>query len=268
VAFIVREIPGKVCAKSALPIIAIVVMSVLFVAAGWPASNWLANLALPPAIAGLAALVFQLMKNIARKTRSVRVFGLDLLHLGLALTLVGVFISGGAAQAVQVAEVQLGEPEEILGIQMVFDNAISEISSGDVELSDGIYPEYISLRMDASVTQAGNDYHTFLEARLYPALGIIIAPTIVRTPSGDIYIHVDQSDALISSLMTATSGDFTAPESLDLTVKTIPWVNLVWAGSALLSIGVSVILAKELGTPRQEPAEKNLEGNKKSQLPI
>ncbi len=61
------------------------------------------------------------------------------------------------------------------------------------------------------------------------------------------------SDSLVAALM----GEKVLPEDLIVTVEINPVVYLVWAGVALMSIGVAVPLVKELVRPVLKRASNN-----------
>ncbi len=269
VAFVGRSVSEKVNVKTLLPILLIVAASVIMAVASWPTGNWLANIGIPFAVGAVVALVYKLLRNVAVKTRSLRLFSRDILHLGLVLTLIGVFVSAGASQTVLVDSTPNGNAEA-LGLQFTFSSVTSSISQGIVELSDGFYNEYVSIQMDATVTYKGNSYTTPISASFYPAYGIIIAPSIIRTVETDIYLHMEQTEPIANSLMNALTGNFTQPENFTLTVKMVPWVNLVWVGCTLLSVGIVVpFLQSFTSTQPEQPkaplsVKKNEEAKKRN----
>jgi cytochrome c-type biogenesis protein CcmF len=254
IGFVGRSLSKKVNIKSLLPIILMIAVSIILAFAVWPTGNWLANIGIPFAVGAVVALAYKLLRNVAVKTRSLRLFSRDLLHLGLILTLVGVFVSAGASQSVLVDATPNGNAEA-LGAKFAFGNFASSISESVVELEDGFYNEYVLIKMDATVTYQGNIYTTPISASFYPAYGIIIAPSIVRTLDADIYLHMEQSELLANSLITALTGNFTQPEYFTFTVKTVPWVNVVWVGCALMSLGIVFPFVQSFTSSQPDQAE-------------
>jgi cytochrome c-type biogenesis protein CcmF len=266
--FVGGSISEKVNTKNLLPIILMFASSIVLALVKWPTGNGLANIGIPFAVGGIIALIYKLLRDAAAKTRTLRVFSRNLLHLGLVLTLIGVFVSAGASQTVLVDSAPNGNAEA-LGVQLSFTSATSIVSESTVNWYDEntneyvLVPEYISIQMDATVSNKGTAYKTSISASLYPAMGnIVIAPTIVRTLEGDIYLHLEQTEAVVNSIMSTVSGNFTQPENLTLTLKIVPGINLVWVGCTLLSASIVVSFIQSFTSIQPKPPEVVLPAKK------
>jgi cytochrome c biogenesis factor len=252
IALLGQVFPENAGSKSFLLAILLIVFSFVLAIVDWPTGNWIANFGLPVAIGTFAALIFRLMRDISRQKRGIKVFGVSLIHLGLAVTLIGVFISGGATQSYVGVR---GHPNSTISLSnmwFTFGDFVSFLSEGKVELDDGVYVEYVGLQINATVAQSAVTYPLSLDVRFFPSVGIVIEPTIVRTIGEDIYVHLEQTDELTYSLITAASGNFSAPEIFTLTVKTFPLINLVWGGCFLLGAGMATFVTNELIAYRHE----------------
>ena len=67
----------------------------------------------------------------------------------------------------------------------------------------------------------------------------------------DIYAHLEIGDPQYNALFQALIGAETPPETVSLTVATQPYVNVIWAGAALMSVGILVSLL--LAAAKREP---------------
>jgi cytochrome c biogenesis factor len=57
---------------------------------------------------------------------------------------------------------------------------------------------------------------------------------------GDIYIHLDYTDSIYNSLIQKLDGNTVVPENVSITMQTSPLIYLVWAGIALMVVGISM----------------------------
>ena len=100
--------------------------------------------------------------------------------------------------------------------------------------------------LDCVVSQGGDSYNTKLWIRFYATYGIASQPTIIHTITGDVYLHLLPNNSTITALTNALFGEENPPDVLAFTVETIPMVYLVWLGVALLTVGISTQLIREL----------------------
>lgn len=212
-----------------------------------PTTNALANFGIPLLLLGLAFVTYRLVQAILDKKRSLRLFGRRMLHFGIVITLLGVFISSAAKQTSIVSEVKPDTTLETLGLKIhllnfsVY-NATGQVYSPQIGMT---VPEYSALKLEVEVFDGIITHHEELWARLYINYGIVLEPTAVTTLTGDAYLHMDYSQAIYNSLLQAFMGNQITPENVTLIVQTTPLIYLVWAGPALMSIGMALPLIKD-----------------------
>jgi hypothetical protein len=158
-----------------------------------------------------------------------------------------------------VSEIRDAEPNttiETLGLTIELKNFTVYKGAGNVHSIqwEQCVPEYSALRMDVAIDQGGSIYHAALWIRLYTLHGVVSTPSIITTPTGDIYVHMSHTASMYDSLVEALMDREVLPEDLIVTVEIIPMAYLVWAGVTLLSIGVAMPLIKELVKPISEKA--------------
>jgi cytochrome c biogenesis factor len=211
-----------------------------------PTPNPLANLGFPLLILALCAVSYRLARILPRSKRSWALFGRSLIHLGVIVILIGVFVSATTKQVAEVSDVSPNTRTEVLGVSVDLKNVTVHVGTGTVQIEDYLYPETSALEIDCVVSQGRDSYSTKLWIRLYATYGIAGQPTIIHTITGDIYLHLLPNNSTITALTDALFGEENPPDVLALTVEKIPMVYLVWLGVALLTVGISIQLIREL----------------------
>ena len=214
----------------------------------FPTQNLLANLGLPLLTVGLFAVIYGLARDLLSEKRSIRRFGRNVLHFGIIITLMGVFISSAIRQVSDVHGARPNTSLEALGLGIELKNFTVYSGTGSVysEVARGTVPEYSALRMDVVIEQGRSIYKRTLWIRLFTLYGVVSTPLIITTWTGDIYIHMHHTSSMYTSLVDALMDRETLPEDLNATVEIIPMVYLVWVGVTLMSIGMAMPLIKEL----------------------
>jgi cytochrome c-type biogenesis protein CcmF len=203
------------------------------------AINILAILSLPLLILAFLTSFRKLIQALRRK--EVRLIGRTILHFGIIALLIGVFISAGAKDTSTIMDVKLNEQVEALQTKLQITNFTANNSTVTVynEQLDAIVPEYSYVNFDVMVQYLGKTYEGSLWAGFYPNYGLVLRPLIIATETGDIYMHLEYTDSLYDVLVQTLAGNATIPKNIAVTVQTSPLVYLVWAGMALMVIGVS-----------------------------
>jgi cytochrome c-type biogenesis protein CcmF len=211
-----------------------------------PAFNSLTLLSLPLLIVAFSAVLGKLVQVLWQ--RSLRHVGRSLLHLAVIVLLAGVFLSAGAKSSSTVADVRINTPIEMLQMELQVGNFMLGNSTGVIynEQVGSIIPEYSFAELDVRVLYLGRTYAGSLWAGFYPNYGLVLRPLILRTETGDIYLHLEYSDSLHNALIDTLTGETTTLESVTITEQTSPMVYLVWAGIALMALGISLQLIADL----------------------
>ncbi len=237
--------------KFALLVVGALGAGVVLVPVQWPTPNLLANLGLPLLIVALLAVVYRLVRVLARREKSLRLFGRSLLHFAIIVTLIGVFVSSttklvsGEILAIPNTTIRT------LGLRIELKNFTVYTGTGNVHSTQlgRCVPEYSALRMDVEIEHGGSIYHRALWIRFYTLYGVAHTPLIITTWTGDLYINMLHTESMHNALMQALMGVEVSPDDLIVTVERIPMVYLVWAGVILLTIGMAIPLVKELVRP-------------------
>jgi cytochrome c-type biogenesis protein CcmF len=204
-----------------------------------PAMNSLAVLSLPLLTVAVLYVSHKLIK-VARK-KVIKRSGQTLVHLGIIVLLIGVFISAGAKSTRTITNVEsdIGYP---LSSGMTIETGNFTLSNSQSTVYNeelaAIVPECSSISGDITIQYLGKTYHRSLSASFYPNYGLVIRPLIITTEIGDVYLHLDYTDELYNSLTQTLTGNTIAPESVAVIVQISPLIYLVWAGVALMIISV------------------------------
>ena len=219
-----------------------------------PTPNVLANLGIPLLSVALFAVAYRLVQVLLKKKRSFRMIGRGLLHFAIIVTLIGVFVSSTTKQVSYIPSAKPNTTVETLGLKIELKNFTVYTGTGQVH-STQIIPEYSALRMDVAIQRGGSVYYGALWIRLYTLHGVVSTPLIITTMTGDIYVHMHETESLYDSLVQALLDTEVLPEDLIITVEIVPMVHFVWAGVALMCIGMAASLIRELMKPAAKKAD-------------
>ncbi len=213
---------------------------------GFPAVNILASISLPLLILAFSTLLYSVFKVLRRK--SWRLFGRSLFCLAIIILLIGVFISAGAKNTSTLTSVKMQTPAETIQLKVELTDLSLFNSSAMVysEQLNKVISEYSTLKADVTIQQFDKTFQGSLTASFYPNYGLVLRPLIITTETGDIYVHLEFTEALYNTLIQALNGNSSIPEELSVTLQTSPMIYLVWAGVALMIIGISVEFLGEL----------------------
>jgi hypothetical protein len=102
------------------------------------------------------------------------------------------------------------------------------------------------LKAEVTIQQFDKTFQGSLTASFYPNYGLVLRPLIITTEIGDIYVHLELTEALYNTLIQTLNGNSSIPQEISITLQTSPMIYLVWAGVTLMIIGISVEFAAEL----------------------
>jgi cytochrome c-type biogenesis protein CcmF len=179
--------------------------------------------------------------RVARRKLAVD-FGRAIITLGIILILLGVFISAGAKTSGNITNVELNSPVEKMGVQI----NITDISVGASQDSvyyqqlDDLVPEFSFLDLDVTIEYMGRIYHKTMQADYYPNYGLVLRPQIIGTVIGDLYLHIEYTENMSTSLVEALRNDNIIPETVDIALQTSPMIYLLWIGIAVMVVGIAI----------------------------
>jgi cytochrome c-type biogenesis protein CcmF len=218
-----------------------------------PAINVLAVMSLPLLTVAVLAVFYKLIR-VARN-KAMKHLGQSLVHLGIIVLLIGVFVSAGAKSTRTITNVESGITYPLSsGVTIetgVFTVSNSQSTVYNEELG-AIVPESSSISGDITIQYLGKTYHNSLSASFYPNYGLVIRPLVITTETGDVYLHLDYTDELYASLTQTLTGNTVTPESVTVTVQISPLIYLVWAGIVLMVVSISLQAAIDLAQKGQE----------------
>jgi cytochrome c-type biogenesis protein CcmF len=212
----------------------------------FPAINVLAVLSLPLLSVAVVSVFYKLIRVSRKKT--IKRFVQSLVHLGIIVLLIGVYVSAGAKSTETITDVKSGTPAESLGVTLEIGDFTVSNSQSNVynEELGAVVPECSSISGDVTIQYLGKTYHNSLSASFYPNYGLVIRPLIITTETGDVYLHFDYTDALYDSLTQTLTGNTVTLGSVAVTVQISPLIYLVWAGIALMVVSISLHAAIDL----------------------
>ena len=164
------------------------------------------------------------------------------------LILLGVFISAGAKTSGNITAVKLNSPVETMGVKI----DVTDISVGASQDSvyyqqlDGLVPEFSFLQVDTTIEYRGRTYHKTMQADYYPNYGLVLRPQIIGTEMGDLYMHLEYTENMSTSLVEALRNTLIVPETVNVAIQTSPMIYVLWTGISVMILGIATQLVIEL----------------------
>ena len=206
----------------------------------------LASLGIPLTVMAVLVAGYGIVHS-TRKKSGVRI-GQNIISLGLVLILLGVFISAGAKTCGSISELKQDSPTENLGVKI----EVSDVSVGASQSMvyyqnlDDIVPEYSFLKVVSTIDYMGKTYHRTLQADYYPNYGLVLRPQVIGTETCDLYIHLDYTEEMSTSLVQALRNEIIVPETVNIAIQTSPMIYILWTGIVVLILGIATQLLVEL----------------------
>ena len=226
--------------KIATSLASIVLLTGVFTVLMQPTSSPVVNLGVAISLISLITTIYDTLLVLTRKVR-LHGLGTKILHIGIALTMIGILVSSGGKSAFILRNISLDEP---LGDEYSF----TVISSDTVLSEQMVYseyfstfmPEYSHIVLDSEVEYKGQVYTKDLDAYLYVNYGYFYEPSIIRTPTTDVYFFIYDSEQVENSLASAYSGLNLVPGEMNIIVETVPWINILWLGILTMITGITM----------------------------
>jgi cytochrome c-type biogenesis protein CcmF len=188
-----------------------------------PTNFWFANLLVLPAIGGIAFLVIAFARQMIGKDKivSTRELGRLMLHLGLLILLLGVFMSEN----------------------VVYESNAGYIEGNVSEIAPGTYIQVTDITLEHWVD--ATDFNMIVEVRVLEASGpnttLIVGigyVTVTGNPGWNMVSHQVylQSTAFRDVFIAVTGFSQIAPGEIQVTIhsKILPLVSFVWLGAFLM----------------------------------
>ena len=148
--------------------------------------------------------------------------------------------------------VKINEAKPVLGIELKVTHLRFSGPTGSIYTQNEILPAYSSLDIDVEASSNGRINNGQLWTGLYTLYGLTSRPVIFRSIQEDIYITVGFTEELYQNLIIklTESGEPNLSE-LMVQVKIIPFVNLIWIGVSLLSLGIIISMISDFKISRK-----------------
>ncbi|MEM3003690.1 MAG: cytochrome c biogenesis protein CcsA [Candidatus Bathyarchaeia archaeon] len=230
---------------SAAVIVATVLAAVLSVILRFPTTNQLTNFGLPFLIVALISTLYNLTYTTISlgRFRSLSSVGRVLVHTSLVLILLGVFLSS-SMETYDQRLLGVGDAFSGMGFELTARDASLRGPVGTVYTQNGTLPEHSSLELDVTVSHGQSSSRGTLWAGLYTVYGLVSKPFIIRDGLNDIYVSLGSTDSLYRALLLQlVAGEQPQLSEFTVQVRVIPYVNLIWAGVTLFTLGniISII---------------------------
>jgi cytochrome c-type biogenesis protein CcmF len=216
----------------------------------------IASLGIPLLVVAVLIAFYRLVKVTWQKSSSQ--FGQSLMTLGNVLILLGVFISAGAKTSASFADVKLNSPVESLGVRIEIANFSVGTSQSRVfyQELDGLIPEFSFLEADSTINYRGRIYCRTLRADFYPNYGFVLRPVIIPTEIGDLYVHLEYTDSMETSLVEALREETVLPDTANISIQTSPLIYVLWAGIVIMVVGIAVQLFTEFNSSTNDKSHR------------
>ena len=214
----------------------------------FPTPDTLVNFSLPLLVVSGVIILVRLGLSLRKKYFSSRLTGRTLIHFSLILILLGVLISSAAETETISVPVRTGSSADLFGTSIVVTDIFVYPGVGQVYYpSHGfVGPEHAGLTVLAEVENTEIHGQRMLVMSYYPLYGMVSVPTVISTPGRDFYISVHPSNTSQNTLRGALMGMNVSPDEVVLSMKVVPFIALIWAGIALMVLGMTMILVGEL----------------------
>jgi c-type cytochrome biogenesis protein CcmF len=230
----------------------------------WPTKDALSNFGIPLLVSAIAITTFDLVTVVSKKERTLRNLGRKLLFFGMIIGLVGILFSSATKQSTQLQNIQFSDTgtatAQTQDMSLVLRNWVVSGGEGKVYSSDSatVLPERSSLKVNVDVYRDNQVYSDYLQAALYVNYGTISQPLVIHTAQGDIYMHLEVTNELYNSLLQGIMGiQSTTPAAITLTVSTVPYVYLLWAGIIIMCLGITLKVADDIKRKETEDEQTN-----------
>ncbi len=237
---------------AALGIVAVALIGALFGNShdsGDSGSAWMLGLAVPLFIGTLGAILLRgILPRLERSDITIRgdiPWTVHVIHAGMAILLLGYAATTGLTQTVDTVTLVKGEPQEVLGYEIT----LVDIPAKPVVEQDGLVKRF---EVEILISKDGNELATG-----YPSLVNHTGATGFQITT-ELFIHHRVHEDVYVSLNRIVPSQ----EMVEVTIKVIPLVGFVWAGSLMIMVGEVVLIAMTW-----KPLRKALRGSPSTRAP-
>lgn len=219
----------------------------------YPTPNYMANFGLPIIIAALFSSTYRLVKSLVKyssvKSKLIE-FGKGLVHVGLMMILIGVFLSSTMQFTSGNKVVQLSSNNFLTvngqRLNMYLGNVTVNPPTGRIYVKGNLLPEKIDAFIDGYLQLESNKLNFVFSAIYYFAYGIYTEPIVFSTSTEDYYLSLNPSNELAQYIIHRSLGRNVSIKSVIANIRVIPTVNMIWIGVVAMCIGILISLVTSL----------------------
>jgi cytochrome c-type biogenesis protein CcmF len=235
--------------KYAVVILGTVIVSTLTGILGIPSNNPAANFGIATLLMALIIIAYSYSFDYIKKRRIIPSYLCRrAIHIAIIIILLGVLLSSTFETNDRII---VGTDSEVLvlGTELRISDYRFEGPTGRIFARGNILPDHSSLYVNVITSIDDSASSNELFAGLYTVHGFVLKPYISRTLTKDVYIALDYSDPIYQGLLLSLTGNVPGEISeFPISIKIVPFVNLLWFGIALLSVGIIVSIINDIYT--------------------
>lgn len=245
--------------------VGLIALSILLalIGAGTNSFDWLVAFSLPSYLAAFGASIFKLWKSWVPRSlmKTLRKMSPHIIHLGIAMILVSFVISTNMQVVPADIENENLYPTTSIGGQIT----AGDYSARLVALTEetGIAPAGLSIYQNATID--------ILKSGTVISSGLVLTNIINQEIGTQNYNKMKHEALIFKTLMNDIYLDFvwTDNTSCALRIKVIPFMNTLWIGLTLVSVGIlaRTLTWKQAPKPEESPPEKKRDTKGPKRIP-
>jgi len=235
--------------KCTVAILGTVIVSTLTGILGIPTDNFAANFGISTLLIALIIIAHSYSFDYIKKRRLIPFYlGRRVIHIAIIIILLGVLLSSTHETSDRII-VGTDSKTSVLGTELRISDYRFEGPTGRIFARGNFLPDHSSLYVHIITSLDDTSFSNDLYAGLYTVHGFVLKPYISRTLIKDVYIALDYSDSIYQGLLLSLTGNVPSEISeFPISIKIVPFVNLLWFGIALLSVGIIVSIINDIYT--------------------
>jgi cytochrome c-type biogenesis protein CcmF len=233
--------------KCVVVILGTMIVSVLTGILRIPTDNFVANFGISTLLIALIFIAYSYSFDYIKKRKLIPFYlGRRVIHIAIIMILLGVLLSSTLETNDRII-VGTDSKASVLGTELRIPDYRFEGPIGRIFARGNILPDHSSLYVNVITSIDNTSFSNDLYAGLYTVHGFVLKPSISRTLTKDVYIALDYRDSIYQGLLLSLTGN--VPDEISefpISIKIVPYVNLLWFGIALLSVGIVASIINDI----------------------
>ncbi|MCW4032424.1 MAG: cytochrome c biogenesis protein CcsA [Candidatus Bathyarchaeota archaeon] len=233
--------------KYVVVILSTMIIGILTAILRIPTDNPVANFGISTLLIALITIAYSYSFDYIKKRRLILFnWGRRAIHIAIIIILLGVLLSSTLETNDRII-VGTDSKTSVLGTELRISDYRFEGPTGRIYARGNILPDHSSLYVNIITSIDNTSFSNDLYAGLYTVHGFVLKPYISRTLTKDVYIALDYSDSIYQGLLLSLTGNVPG-EILEfpISIKIVPYVNLLWFGITLLSAGIVASIINDI----------------------